>query len=44
VDVGVGRGRPVVAFALVELERCKPMGGGDSGCEIVGGDGGIGDA
>jgi hypothetical protein len=39
VDVGVG-----VAGALVELERRKPMGGGDSGYEVVGGDGGIGDA
>ena len=36
MDVGVGLGRPVVAFALVELERRKPMGGGESGCEVVG--------
>ena len=42
VDVRVGRGRPVVASALVELKRRKPMGGSESGCEVVGDDGGIG--
>ena len=43
MDVGVGRGRPLVAGALVELERRKAVGGGDSGCEVVGDNGGIGD-
>jgi hypothetical protein len=40
-DVGVGRGCPVVAGSLVELERRKQMGDGDNGCEVVGDDGGI---
>jgi hypothetical protein len=41
VDVGVGRRRPFVA--LVELERRKPVGGSDGGCEGAGDDGGIGE-
>ncbi len=36
------KGSPVVASALLDLEKGKPMGGGDSGCEMVGDDGGIG--
>jgi hypothetical protein len=44
MDVGVGRGHPVVAGTLVELERRKPMGGAESGCEVVGDDSDIGDA
>jgi hypothetical protein len=42
--VGVGRGRPVVTGALVELERRKAMGGGDSGFKVVEDKGDIGDA
>jgi hypothetical protein len=34
----------VVAFALVELEKRKAMGGGDSGGKVIGDKGGIGDA
>jgi hypothetical protein len=41
VDVGLGQGCPIVAGALVELERKKAMGGGDI---VVGGKGGIDDA
>lgn len=41
MDVGVGRGSAVVAGLLVELERWKAMGGGDSCLEDVGDDGGI---
>jgi hypothetical protein len=33
-----------MAFALVELERRKAVGGGDSGCKVIGDKGGIGDA
>jgi hypothetical protein len=44
VDCGVGWRRPVVAFALVELERRKAMGGGDGGSKVIGDKGGISDA
>jgi hypothetical protein len=36
--------RPFVASTLLELERRKPMGGGDGGFEVVGDEDGIGDA
>ena len=42
MEVRVGRGRAVVASALLELKRRKAMGGSESGCEVVGDDGGIG--
>jgi hypothetical protein len=35
VDVGVGRGCPVAGSTLVELEKRKAMGDGDSGCKVV---------
>jgi hypothetical protein len=44
VDVGVGRFRPIVSGTLVKSWRRKPMGGGESSCEVVGDDSGVGDA
>ena len=44
MDGGVGGFRPLVASALMISEWREPLGSGNGGFEIVGDNGGIGDA